>query len=146
MPAAAPWYQDGLRFACTRCGNCCTGAPGFTWVTEDEIAALAAALDLDDGEFRRRFTRTVWRKGVQHVTLIDKGNRQHDCVFFERGVGCTVYGQRPRQCRTWPFWRRNLTSAEDWAEVARECPGVGKGALRPAAEISAIAADDGLVP
>jgi hypothetical protein len=22
---SAPWYQDGLCFACTRCGNCCTG-------------------------------------------------------------------------------------------------------------------------
>ena len=24
-----PWYQDGLQFRCTRCGNCCTGAPGY---------------------------------------------------------------------------------------------------------------------
>ena len=24
-----PWYNDGLRFTCTRCGHCCTGEPGF---------------------------------------------------------------------------------------------------------------------
>ena len=29
---AEPWYRDGLRFACTRCGACCTGAPGYVWV------------------------------------------------------------------------------------------------------------------
>ena len=25
VPMTEPWYQDGLRFTCTRCGNCCTG-------------------------------------------------------------------------------------------------------------------------
>ena len=29
---AEPWYRDGLRFECTRCGHCCTGAPGYVWV------------------------------------------------------------------------------------------------------------------
>ncbi len=38
----APWYQDGLAFTCTQCGKCCTGDPGFVWVTDEEIAALAA--------------------------------------------------------------------------------------------------------
>ena len=36
-----PWYADGLRFACTQCGNCCTGEPGFVWVNDAEIAAIA---------------------------------------------------------------------------------------------------------
>ena len=36
-----PWYRDGLAFTCTRCGACCTGAPGYVWVDADEIAALA---------------------------------------------------------------------------------------------------------
>src|SRR5207248_8895996 len=35
-----PWYQDGLAFTCTRCGKCCTGEPGFVWVTDDELAAI----------------------------------------------------------------------------------------------------------
>lgn len=140
-----PWYQAGLQFSCTRCGNCCTGAPGFTWVTEDEIAALVEFLGMDDAAFRRRYTRTVWRKGVQHVTLVDKGNKAHDCVFFQPGKGCTVYHQRPRQCRTWPFWRRNLATPQDWADLSPECPGVNRGKRHSAAEIAAIAADDGLV-
>ena len=36
------WYQDGLAFECTRCGACCTGAPGYVWVNDEEIARLAA--------------------------------------------------------------------------------------------------------
>ena len=144
---SGPWYRDGLRFTCTRCGNCCTGAPGFTWVTEDEIAALAKRLKTDDATFRRTHTRTVWRKGVQQVSLIDLGARKnHACVFFKPGTGCTVYEDRPRQCRTWPFWRRNLESPADWAEQAKECPGMDRGSLHSAARITAVAADDGLVP
>ena len=37
-----PWYQDGLHFSCTRCGHCCTGEPGYVWVTDEELAAIAA--------------------------------------------------------------------------------------------------------
>ncbi len=140
-----PWYDPGLTFECTRCGNCCTGAPGFTWVSEDELDALAELTGLDRAAFERRYTRRVWRKGEERVSLIDVG-RNHDCVFYRAGVGCTVYEARPKQCRTWPFWQRNLASAEDWADVAGECPGVGRGPLHPAAVIAAMAADDGLAP
>ncbi len=145
-PTTTPWYQDGLKFSCTRCGNCCTGAPGFTWVTEAEIAGLVARLKTDDAAFRARYTRTVWRKGVKQVSLIDQGTaRNHACVFFASGKGCTVYEDRPRQCRTWPFWKRNLETPEDWAAEAKECPGMNRGEVHEVAKISGIAADDGLV-
>ncbi len=36
-----PWFEDGLRFRCTRCGNCCTGAPGYVWVNDEELSAIA---------------------------------------------------------------------------------------------------------
>ena len=29
----------GLRFECTQCGDCCTGAPGYVWVNKAEISA-----------------------------------------------------------------------------------------------------------
>ena len=38
---AAPWYKDGLQFTCTQCGDCCTGAPGVVWVTDDELREIA---------------------------------------------------------------------------------------------------------
>lgn len=133
-----PWFAAGLRFACTRCGRCCTGEPGNVWISEDEIAALAAHLGLDDESFRQRYTVTR-RKGV---SLREKAN--NDCVFWSAGHGCSVYDLRPKQCRTWPFWRVNLRAPGDWAEAADECPGIGRGRLQRAEAIARIAADDGL--
>jgi Fe-S-cluster containining protein len=140
--AATAWYQDGLRFACTKCGNCCTGSPGFTWVSEDEIDRLSVRLGLDREAFIRKYTRSVWRQGEERRSLVE--HRRGDCVFWVSGTGCTVYEDRPRQCRTWPFWRSNLAEADDWAAAARACPGMDRGPLHAAAEIAAVAADDGL--
>ena len=137
-----PWYADGLAFTCTQCGNCCTGEPGNTWVTPAEVAKLAARLGLDEPGFRRKYTRDAWRSGELRTSLLD--TKANDCVFFKREIGCTVYEDRPRQCRTWPFWRSNLREREDWDDTARTCPGMNRGEVHPADEIAQTAADDGL--
>lgn len=142
MPADRPWYHAGLRFACTRCGNCCGGAPGNVYLEDAEIDALASRLGLDRSAFVQRYTRIVHRRDGDRRSLIEF--RNHDCIFYRRGRGCTVYEDRPRQCRTWPFWRGNLASADDWADAAHDCPGIGRGELVAADRIAAIAADDGL--
>ena len=54
-----PWYKQGLKFQCTGCGDCCSGAPGYVWVTKAEIAVLADALGLSIEEFERQFVRSV---------------------------------------------------------------------------------------
>src|SRR6478752_4618903 len=98
-----PWYKDGLRFECTQCGDCCTGAPGYVWVNREEIADLAQEMDLSVPEFETRFVRQV---GIRK-SLIEFANG--DCVFFDaQARKCTVYNARPRQCRTWPFWQSNV--------------------------------------
>lgn len=129
---AEPWYREGLRFACTRCGNCCRGA-GTVRVSDAEIAALARRLGLPDAEFRAIYTRRL-RGG--EVSLRERANR--DCVFYEpREPGCRVYADRPRQCRSWPFWASVLHSPERWQEEAADCPGMNRGRLHTAEEIEA---------
>ena len=91
---------------------------------------------------RRSWCRLPVYTAPSRATLIDKPN--HDCVFFQRGVGCTVYEDRPQQCRTWPFWRSVVADKEDWDDAARTCPGMDRGRHHAADEISASAADDGL--
>jgi Fe-S-cluster containining protein len=125
-----PWYQEGLRFRCTRCGNCCTGAPGFVWVNDEEIDALAKFHGLPREQVEQLYTR--WLGGRR--SLREKANG--DCIFFDKAAGCTVYPVRPRQCRTWPFWESNVRSPEDWQETCQVCPGSGQGDLIPAEEIS----------
>ena len=56
---ASPWYRDGLSFTCTRCGHCCTGAPGYVWVGDDEIAELAALRGMTVKQFTKTFVRRV---------------------------------------------------------------------------------------
>lgn len=133
-----PWYGEGLRFECTRCGHCCGGGPGTVLVDEDEIAALARRFDLSVSEFRREYTRTL-EGGA--VSLQEKSN--YECVFYDSEAGCTVYEDRPTQCRTWPFWRANVRSERDWERAARHCEGMNRGRLYRHEEIEDRASDDG---
>lgn len=114
-----PWYKDGLRFECTGCGKCCTGAPGYVWVTEQEIQTIAETLGITPDEFKQRYTK--FAKG--RYSILDDPSRNYDCVFLD-GKACRIYKNRPQQCRTFPWWSGNLKSPEAWKEAARECEGI----------------------
>ncbi|MEZ6071096.1 MAG: YkgJ family cysteine cluster protein [Pirellulales bacterium] len=125
-----PWYHKGLRFQCSQCGDCCTGAPGYVWVNKAEIEALAALNDVDVETFTERYTRQV---GVRR-SLVEMPN--FDCVFLDgEARRCTVYEARPRQCRTWPFWTSNIRNEDEWQRTCQDCPGSGIGPLIPLEEI-----------
>ncbi|MCA9205926.1 MAG: YkgJ family cysteine cluster protein [Planctomycetales bacterium] len=126
-----PWYSDGLRFECSQCGNCCTGAPGYVWVNAEEIAGLAAAVGEPDVEqFERKYVRRI---GIRK-SLVEFPNG--DCVFFDtESRKCSVYDARPRQCRTWPFWDSNIRRPADWDYTCQICPGSGQGRLYQLDEI-----------
>ena len=125
-----PWYADGLRFACTGCGDCCGGGPGYVWVNQAEIDALAARVGMTPEAFEKKYVNQI---GVRRSL---KEKRNYDCVFLDGETRrCTVYEQRPRQCRTWPFWDSNLKSPDDWKHTCSACPGSGKGRLYSIEEI-----------
>ena len=122
-----PWYKDGLQFECTGCGDCCTGAPGYVWVTRDEIEQLAAQLKMSVADFEETFVRKV---GIRK-SLVEYDNG--DCVFFDSDARkCTVYEARPRQCRTWPFWGSNVENKAAWNRTSQACPGCNQGKLHSA--------------
>lgn len=126
----SPWYREGLRFSCTQCGNCCTGAPGYVWVNKGEIQALATATGEEVAEFEEMYVRKIGiRKSLREYP-------NGDCVFFDNDSrSCSVYGARPRQCRSWPFWDSNLRTEQHWEETQEHCPGCGKGPLYQLDEI-----------
>jgi len=119
------WYQAGLRFSCTGCGNCCTGEPGYVWLTREEIGGIARFLGRGDEWLAKEQLRRV---GFRY-SLTEKSDG--DCVFLKRTAdgkrGCSIYPVRPLQCRTWPFWTCNLKSPEMWAEAGESCPGMNNG-------------------
>jgi len=130
------WYADGLQFTCTRCNQCCTGPPGYVWVTDEDIVRMALHAGLMPDEFARRHCRRAWWR----VSLKELANG--DCVLLTP-QGCSVYPVRPSQCRTFPFWPDHLRSRRRWEALKSRCAGVGQGRLYGREEIERIAEDKG---
>ncbi len=135
-----PWYADGLKFTCTQCGNCCTGPSGFVWISDIEIARLAEHLNLTPAEVTEKYCRRFAGRLTLRERRTPEGN--FDCIFLKeqpaspgqaaspassRGKACSIYAVRPLQCRTWPFWRENLSSPAAWEQSAKRCHGMGNG-------------------
>lgn len=121
--------ESGLRFECTMCGNCCSGPEGYVLVDDQEAATLAARFGLTLDEFTVRYTRPTIMGRSLNEQITDHGN---DCIFLDREkipgkAVCGVYESRPKQCRTWPFWKSLLVSRKRWELASRMCPGINKG-------------------
>lgn len=135
--ADGPEGGAGLRFGCTMCGNCCSGPAGYVLVNDAECAALAARLGVGVDEFIARYTHVLPEgRSLREIN----GPRGYDCVFLDREklpgrAVCGVYEDRPRQCRTWPFWNSVLASRESWKRAGGVCPGLNQGTLVPVEQI-----------
>jgi len=115
-----PALRDGVRFACTQCGACCSGAPGKVRVTPGEIEQIAG--------FRGIPTTKVLTSAVRIVDgeWLLKERSNGDCIFLSE-QGCSIHPVKPKQCRLYPFWFKNVRSDTAWAKTCRECPGIGTG-------------------
>lgn len=97
---------------CQRCTACCRW-PGQVRVTDGEIGAMAAHLDLPVHEFTERFTRL--REDRCGLVLSEKPNGE--CAFLD-GVDCRVQPVKPQQCRDFP----NLWNFPGWEKVCHAIP------------------------
>ncbi len=116
------WYEKGLPFSCTACGNCCrsNGEYSHVYLREEEVGTIAEHLGLDPALFLKE--QLVVEDGW--ITL------QPDlpqCQFLDGQGRCGIYPVRPIQCRTWPFWEINLTEATWRGDVNTICPGSRDG-------------------
>jgi len=128
-----PWYKEGLRFKCTECGKCCTGKPGYVWITEEEMMKISASLNISLQEFKKKYTKQRNNRYslVERKTL----NNDYDCVFL-KDKKCQVYENRPSQCRNFPWWPENLNSQDSWKQAAESCEGINDDApLTPYSQI-----------
>ncbi|MCA9300823.1 MAG: YkgJ family cysteine cluster protein [Phycisphaerales bacterium] len=124
-----PWYEEGLSFECTMCGNCCSGPEGYILFTDDEARAIAARLGLTV----EAFLETCTHDTTEGRSLNEKPSKAGlDCMFLDRETIpgkaiCGIYEDRPMQCRTWPFWTSNLRTPSAWRRARAICPGVDRG-------------------
>lgn len=131
------WYKGGLHFKCTGCGKCCSGAPGFVFLTDEDIQRLLSHLKISREEFVKRYTKSL----NSRLSLRDD-TPNYGCIFLKEGKYCGVYEARPKQCRTYPFWLMNIASMQHWLEEAERCEGINHkdAPLIPESEIDKIAA------
>ncbi len=126
------WWKDGIRFQCQGSGKCCTsrGEFGFVYLTRTDRQKMAAHLGLKTRAFTLKYCSKT--DGFFHLT---ENKKDPDCVFL-KDKRCRVYEARPTQCRTWPFWPE-VMKAKAWKkDVVSFCPGVNKGPIISADEIS----------
>lgn len=136
--ALQKFYDQGLKFECTGCGSCCTGASGFVYLSEKDICNIIHYLGIDVVKFIEHYTILVKIFGEKRLSLKEISN--YDCIFF-KDKKCTIYPVRPYQCRSYPFWKKNIESKKNWTCVSKECPGVNKGRLYTKFQIESIIAD-----
>jgi len=132
-----PWYAAGLAFECQACGGCCAGpTEGYVWITPQGVEDIAIHLRIPVQEMMDKYVRKVARR----LSLREVPETK-DCVFLEMLEDgrrhCTVYAQRPSQCRTWPFWKSNLRGEGDWALAGTRCAGINRGRVHRLEDIQA---------
>lgn len=103
----------GIIHACQRCGACCRWE-GDVCLTEEDIAAIALCLGMDEADFINAYCRL--RRNRKGLSLIDTA--EGACIMLE-GNSCRIQAAKPRQCRDFPH-RWNFPGWE------KRCPGAGK--------------------
>jgi Fe-S-cluster containining protein len=114
-------------FHCHRCGHCCSGGEGRVWLEEVEIEPLARRLGLDSETFARGYVRSVFdaERGVQRLALRERNEGAGGaCILLEGSNHCTVYADRPQQCRSFPYWPSVLTDEAAFERARSICPGI----------------------
>jgi Fe-S-cluster containining protein len=127
-----PFYDKGLAFGCTRCSKCCTGEPGYVFLSKTDLSRLLDHFSLAFRVFYREYCRLVNVGEGFAISLRERSD--HACIFWGN-EGCSVYEARPIQCSTYPFWSSILSTSEAWEEEAKDCPGIGGGSLHGREEI-----------
>ena len=120
--SSTPWYQDGLAFSCTRCGACCTSAPGYVWVNYEEIQALAEFRGETVDQFSSQFVRQVG----DHFSLTERKK----AAIASSGIvqqGCTVYAARPVTVPDMAVLARKRRNPQGLGGHQTRLPGVGQG-------------------
>ena len=71
--------KEGIHFKCTGCGKCCTGEPGYVFLSQEDIQNLSLHLNLSQEAFLKKYTRYVEGR----ISLLEDP-KNYDCIFFKK--------------------------------------------------------------
>jgi len=154
---------EAIGFECTRCGACCKAVEAdddtqdhTATVFPDEVRRLqAAGQDGDTYDWRdvaRPMPYGLEDGAGETFEWALQTDSCGDCVFYEESEGdgaCTVHGDRPLVCRTYPFSVRAVADdgegtlgrepmggvvEQEGMVRAHECEGLGRDISREEAE------------
>ena len=119
------------HFACTGCGICCTGS-GNVWCSRGELDAIlkhhGGGMTFEeyvqehcdvDAMRKRQVDSSEW------FILKNAPGTDH-CIFLNpENNHCKIYGTRPLQCSTYPWWPELVGSNKAWEhEAYAVCEGI----------------------
>jgi Fe-S-cluster containining protein len=113
-------FSSGLRFRCLpECGLCCRmyRIP----LTESDLVRLKQVVD-PEACSTIAFEKHGQGGGLPAFMENGKGK---GCCYLDEDALCSVYGNRPLYCRTYPLIRDTYEGLE--MSVDHTCPGVGEG-------------------
>lgn len=89
------------RFRCLRCGACCRWE-GPVRVSEEEIKAIAAFLEMEESLFIKEYTCLAPDR--KSLSLLEK--EDGSCLYLDDEKGCLIQEVKPLQCREFPYkWK-----------------------------------------
>jgi len=147
---------ESIGFECTRCGACCKAAecdseesePHTATVFPDEIRAIQKRSEYDWRDVARPMPYGLTDGEGETFEWALQTDSCGDCVFYEEdstadnGGACTIYGDRPLVCQTYPFSVDLGGTSQPMGEAvdkegmvrAHECEGLGRDISRSEAE------------
>ena len=113
-------FSKALRFRCLpECGLCCkTYRVPLTDCDLDRLQEVADPKACTSIEFTEPVT------GGETRAFMENG-RAKGCCYLDENARCSVYGNRPLYCRTYPLIRDTYGQLE--MSVDHTCPGIGAG-------------------
>jgi len=127
-------FEEGVRFGCTQCGECCTRLKSDIALSHDDVTRISRHLGLSVQTFVRdhgvHFVAVIRQPGraleLPLVALrVPKSGR---CVFLDGSGRCSIHEVKPFLCSHSPFMAYVAEGAPSvWQEAVSYCPGVGRG-------------------
>jgi Fe-S-cluster containining protein len=106
-------------------------------MNQAEYVGAAKHLGMDTQRFLTTYAKSYSKRPGWR--LLRRKHRSADCIFLKADKTCSIYGARPLQCSTYPWWPE-LMGQRAWAAEAQVvCEGIGH-ADAPPLDVAAAAA------